>query len=369
MFPLIKKLSKKARSLPETPVHTGERKVENIKVNIFRYNGKNLEEELINIPGKNSEQAINQILNSKLLRSLNKKNYVHWINVKGLHDVELIKKIGDKFEIHNLSIEDILNTAARPKIEEFDDYLFIVLQSLRMEHENTDLFSEQVSILVKNNCVLSFQEGGEKIFTEIKERIRSNRGRIRRKGADYLAYAIMDKIVDRYFMVFEEIAEQMESIEDELLEKTSQETLQRIHALKNTSLQLRKAVWPLREIFRSLTSAEDMIIIKELTVPFFRDVQDHVIQIMDIIESIKEMLTSMHDMYLSSISNRMNEIMKVLTIIATIFMPLTFLAGIYGMNFKYMPELEYKDGYFIVLGIMVLIGILMVFLFKKKKWL
>lgn len=365
MLPLIKILRKKVNTSPGMPVHTGEKKVEEITVSIFKYNDKTLDEEIFTITEKDSEQSIKKLLNLPLIKD--KKSHVLWINIKGLHNIELINEICNYYEIHNLTVEDILNTALRPKVEDFEKYIFIAMQSLSVD-ESACMTSELVSIILKSNCVLTFQEGGEKLFTDIRNRIRSGKGRIRKRGTDYLAYAVIDAVIDRYFIVFEKIAEQMETIETELLENATHETLKKIQDLKNCSLHLRKSVWPVREMMRYLIS-EDIQMIKEINIPFFRDVNDHVIQIIDIIESIKEMLTGMHDMYLSSISNKMNEIMKVLTIIATIFIPLTFLAGIYGMNFKYMPELEWKWAYFGILGIMILIGGIMIAFFKKKKWL
>lgn len=367
MLHLIKPLRKKVHTSPGMPVHTGDKKVEEIAVTIFRYNEKTLDEEIITIGGKNREQSLNDVLNSPLLKTGRKKSHVLWINIKGLHDAELVNEICNKFEIHNLTIEDILNTALRPKIEDFEKYIFIAMQSLSIDG-HACITSEQVSIILKSGCVLSFQEGGEKLFSNIRDRIRSGKGRIRKRGADYLAYTITDAITDRYFILFDNMSEQMEEIEQELLENPDHETLRKIQELKNCSLHLRKSIWPVREMFRYLIS-EDIQLIKEINIPFYRDVNDHVIQIIDIIESIKEMLTGMHDMYLSSISNRMNEIMKVLTIIATIFIPLTFLAGIYGMNFKFMPELGLRWGYFVILGIMIIVAAVMVFFFRKKKWL
>ncbi|MBN2038898.1 MAG: magnesium/cobalt transporter CorA [Spirochaetes bacterium] len=361
--PLIKKVNPS----PGMPVHTGEKKVEEIKVSIIRYDNKTLNEKIITITEKNRKQSIDNIYNSSLVKNKRKKSQVLWINIKGLHDAEFINEIGSRFEIHNLTIEDILNTAHRPKVEDFDKYLFIAMKSLSLG-KSGGIASEQLSIVLKSDIILSFQEGGEKLFTALRNRIDNVKGRIRKRGGDYLSYAIIDTIIDRYFFIFNKIAEQMEDIEKELLENPSHETLKKIQELKNYSLIMRKSIWPVRDMMRYLIY-EDLPIIKEINIPFFRDVNDHVVHIIDIIESVKEMLTGMHDMYLSSISNKMNEIMKVLTIIATIFIPLTFVAGIYGMNFKFMPELEWKWGYFASLGFMLILAGIMLIFFKRKKWL
>jgi magnesium transporter len=364
----IKNLTQKARAVPGTPIHTGEKKVDEVIISIYRYNEEKIDKQTVNIAEKNRHELLNIFLNSELIKNADSNSSVLWINIKGLHDTELIKDICGKFDIHNLTVEDILNTAARPKVENFDDYLMIIMHSLHMHPGDTELTSEQVSIIIKSNFVLSFQEGGISMFAEIRDRLKQEKNRIRKRGNDYLAYALMDKLVDGYFILFEVISARMEQIDEELSRNPDHNTLKKIQSLKNISLHLRKSIWPLREMFRFFLSGESAII-NESSIPFFRDINDHVIQIMDIIESIKEMLTGMHDIYLSIISNRLNEVMKVLTIIATIFIPLTFFAGIYGMNFKYMPGLEWKFGFYCLNGIMLIIAIIMLLFFKKKKWL
>ena len=296
------------------------------------------------------------------------KPTVTWINIDGLQEVGIIEKIGAHFGIHPLVLEDILHTGQRPKAEDLGDYLFVVLRMLYYDEREDVMISEQVSLLLGPNYVISFQERGGDVFNPIRERIRNSKGHIRKGGADYLAYALLDAIVDHYFVILEKLGEKIESLEEELVTNPTPETLQTIHTLKRELIFLRKSVWPLREVISGL-EREASPLITEPTGIYLRDVYDHTIQVIDTIETYRDMVSGMLDIYLSSVSNRMNEVMKVLTIIATIFIPLTFIAGIYGMNFKYMPELEWHWGYFLVLLVMTIIIAFMVFHFKRKKWL
>ena len=265
-------------------------------------------------------------------------------------------------------MEDILNTDQRPKVEDYKDYLYIVLKMLH-NVKGTEIVTEQISLILHPNFVISFQEGIEgDVFSPVRERLRGAKGRIRGMGADYLAYTLIDAIVDNYFAILEGIGERIEDLEEELVSHPKKETLHRIHELKREMIFLRKAVWPLREVISTLQRG-DSPLIKNTTAIYLRDVYDHTIQVIDAIETSRDMLSGMLDIYLSSISNRMNEIMKFLTIIGTIFIPLTFIVGIYGMNFAFMPELKWRYGYFAVMAFMFAIGIIMLFYFKKKKWL
>jgi len=277
-------------------------------------------------------------------------------------------KLGDCFSLHPLVLEDILNTDQRPKIEDHGEYIYIVLKMLHKVNR-AEFAAEQISIILGKNFVISFQEGikGD-AFDLIRERIRSGKGRIRGFGTDYLVYSLIDAIVDNYFVILEEIGERIENIEDELVKNPQAQTLHRIHGFKREMIYLRKAVWPLREVISALERKESPLV-KDTTSIYLRDVYDHTIQVIDTIESYREMLSGMLDIYLSSISNRMNEIMKFLTVIGTIFIPLTFIVGIYGMNFEFIPELKWRYGYFIVISGMSAIAVLMLFYFKKKKWL
>lgn len=351
---LMKKRSRKAGLPPGTLIHVGERKTEEVKITIMDYDDTQLQEK----EAKTFDECF----------PYKGRPTVTWINVDGIHQVETLEKLGECFEVHPLTLEDVLNTDQRPKMEDFGDYMYIVLKMFSYNDRNNEILIEQISFILGSNFVLSFQENVGDVFDPIRERIRNGKGRIRKMGADYLLYSLLDAIVDNYFIILEKIGEQIEFIEERLITNPASETLNIIHKLKRDMLFLRKSVWPLREVISGMERGE-FSLIKGTTKIYVRDIYDHNIQIIDTIETLREMLSGMLDIYLTSISNRLNAVMKVLTIIATIFMPLTFLAGIYGMNFKYMPELEWKWGYFLILFVMFGIGISMLFYFKKKKWL
>jgi len=286
----------------------------------------------------------------------------------GIHQLDNIEKIGEHFKIHPLVLEDIMNTGQRPKMEDFNDYLFIVLKMLSYDEEENETKTEQVSLILSSKFVISFQESEGDVFDPVRERIRSDRGRIRKMGVDYLAYSLIDAIVDNYFMVLEKIGEKIEDIEDELVKNPTPEVLHTIHRLKRELIFLRKSVWPLREVISRLERWESPLIDKSIDI-YLRDVYDHTIQVIDALETFRDMLSGMLDIYLSSLSNRMNEVMKVLTIIATIFIPLTLISSIYGMNFKYMPELDWFWGYPLVYTVMLAVSAVMLIYFRRKKWL
>jgi magnesium transporter len=279
-----------------------------------------------------------------------------------------MEKLGECYGFHPLVLEDILNTDQRPKMEDYGDYLYIVLRMLSYNDKSTQIETEQVSLILGPNFLFSFQENQGDVFDPVRERIRTGKGRIRKMGADYLAYALLDLIVDNYFMIMEKLGETIEFLEEKLVAQPVPETLQTIHQLKRELIFLRKAVWPLREVIGGLQRGE-LTLIKEATRVYLRDVYDHTIQVIDTIETFRDMISGMLDIYLSSVSNRLNSVMKVLTIIATIFMPLTFLAGIYGMNFKYFPELEWRWSYPVFWLVSLLISVSMLLYFKKKNWL
>ncbi len=351
---LIKKRSKKAGLPPGTLVHIGERKAEEIKITILDYDETQFQERF----SKTFDECF-------IFRD---KSTVRWINVDGIHHVETLEKLGDCFGIHPLTLEDILNTDQRPKIEDFGDYLYIVLNMFSHNDKSSEILKEQISLILGPNFVLSFQEKEGDVFNPIRERIRSGKGRIRKMRADYLVYALLDSIVDSYFIILEKLGEEIEFLEEKLVAQPIPETLNIIHKLKREMLFFRKSVWPLREVISVLERGESQLI-KGSTKIFLRDIYDHNIQMIDTIETLREMLSGMLDIYLTGISNRLNAVMKVLTIIATIFMPLTFIAGVYGMNFKFMPELEWRCGYPLILLTMFAIGISMLVYFKRKKWL
>jgi magnesium transporter len=283
--------------------------------------------------------------------------------------VEVLEELNTCFRLHPLVLEDILNTDQRPKMEDYGDYLYIVLKTLFMAGNLGDeVESEQVSLILGRNFVLSFQEKENPLFEPIRERLRSGKGRLRKMGPDYLVHAVLDAIIDHYFVVLEKLGEKIEFLEEEVVIQPTPSTLQAAHQLKREMIFLRKAVWPLREVIDSLERGESYLI-KESTVIYLRDIYDHTIQVIDNIETFRDMLSGMMDIYLSSISNRMNEIMKVLTLIATIFIPLTFIVGSYGMNFKYMPELSWPWGYPLVMALMLVVAIFMLIYFRRKKWI
>jgi len=352
---LLKKRSKKIGLPPGTLVHIGERRTLEPKITIIDYDEANSQESEVKIV----EECF-------LFRD---KPTVTWINVDSVHQIEIIEKLGNCFGFHPLVLEDILNTDQRPKMEIYGDYIYIVLKMIYGGDIHHPIETEQVSLILGSNFVVSFQEGKEgDVFNPVRERIRSGKGLIRKMGPDYLAYSLLDTIVDHYFLILEKLGEKVELLEEELVTHPTTKTLQEIQKFKNEMTFVRRAVWPLREVVSGLGRKESPLI-KETTEIYLRDVYDHTIQVMDTIEVYREMLSGMLDIYLSSVSNRLNSVMKVLTIIATIFMPLTFIAGIYGMNFKYMPELEWRWSYPAVWLIVVLIGVSMLIYFKKKKWL
>lgn len=354
MQPYVKSRSQKAGLPPGALVHVGERFREQTKIVIIDYDeGHFLEKEV---------HTVEECLPFK------DKQSTTWINISGIHDVDILEELGCAFGLHHLILEDILNTDQRPKMEDCGDYIYIVLKMIiNKKNIGTDA-SEQISIVLGRNFVISFNENESDALKSVRDRIEGGKGKIRKMGPDYLAHAIIDTIIDNYFLALEKTGERIEDIEAELLKNPTYATLHAIQRLKKEMILLRKSVWPLRETISGLERIESPLI-QETTGMYFKDIYDHTIQVIDTIETFREMLSGMLDIYLSSVSNKMNQIMKVLTIIATIFMPLTFLAGIYGMNFEYMPELKWRYGYFIILIIMLSIGLAMVIYFRKKKWI
>jgi len=351
---LIKKRSRKAGLPPGTLIHIGEKKTEELKITVIDYEETHFEEREV----KRVEECF----------VFKDKPTVTWMNVDGLHQVEILEKLGECYGLHPLVLEDILNTDQRPKMEDYGEYIYIVLKALDYNDRSSEIETEQISLILGSNFVFSFQERKGDTFDPIRERIKTGKGRIRKMGADYLAYALLDSIIDNYFIILEKLGEKIELLEEKLVTQPAPETLRTIHHLKREMIFLRKAVWPLREVINGLERGESSLI-KESTRVYLRDVYDHTIQTIDTIETYRDMVSGMLDIYLSSVSNRLNSVMKVLTIIATIFMPLTFLAGVYGMNFKYMPELGWRLGYPLIWLIMIGIGVLMLIFFRKKKWL
>jgi magnesium transporter len=339
---------------PGELIHIGEKKTEKVKITVIDYSPDKFQEKEV----KKAEDCF----------PFKRKPTVTWINIDGLHQIDVIEKLGECFEIHPLVQEDILNTDQRPKIEDFEKYIFIVLKMLYTDEKTHEIHSEQVSLILGSNFVISFQESIGDVFDTIRERIRNSKGRIRKMGADYLAYGLIDAIVDNYFSILEKIGEKIEGIENEIVADPTPEKLQIIHNLKREMIYLRKSVWPLREVISGLQRGESRLV-KKPTQIYLRDLYDHTIQVMDTIETFRDMTSGMLDIYMSSVSNKMNEVMKVLTIFAAIFIPLTFIAGVYGMNFQFMPELDWKWGYFAALFGMLAVGVSLLFYFRRKKWL
>ncbi|MDZ7655762.1 MAG: magnesium/cobalt transporter CorA [Sulfurimicrobium sp.] len=351
---MLKKRSKKAGMPPGTLMHIGEQRTEVMKAVVLDYDEHNCDETVL--------ASYDQCL------ALRGKPTVTWVDIEGVHDIQALEKIGRCFGLHPLVMEDILNTDQRPKIEDYGDYLYIVLRMLTNGSETGEVGSEQVSLILGENFVLSIQEGAKgDVFEPVRNRIRGSKGQIRKLGADYLAYSLIDAVVDNYFIILETIGERVELLEETLISDPGPETLHLIHNLKRELIYLRKSVWPLREVVSGM-QRRDSVLIREGTGYYLRDVYDHTIQVIDTVETFRDMLSGMLDIYLSSISNRTNAVMKVLTVIATIFIPLTWIVGIYGMNFKYMPELEWRYGYLGSWIIMILLALGMVIYFKKKKW-
>ncbi|OGD24781.1 MAG: magnesium and cobalt transport protein CorA [Candidatus Aminicenantes bacterium RBG_13_63_10] len=351
---MFKKRKKEIGLAPGTLVHVGQKLVEKTKITVMDYSAKRYIEKEV----KSFEECFRYRDTSSIT----------WINIDGVHEADIVRKVGDHFKIHPLIQEDIMNTTQRAKVEDFGHFVYLVVRMARPERKNGEEMFEQISLVLGKNFVISFQEDVGDTLDPVRDRIRKGKGRLRQQGADYLTYALLDSIVDSYFLTLERQGEEIEALEEDLLTKPDQQIVHRIHRLKREMIFMRKAVWPLREVISGLERME-VGLIKPSTTIYLKDVYDHTIQVIDTVETYRDMLSGMLDIYLSSVSNRMNEVMKVLTIISTIFIPLTFLAGIYGMNFKFMPETEWRWGYFFVLGIMLVAAGLMVRVFRRKKWL
>ena len=292
---------------------------------------------------------------------------VTWISFRRLPAPDDLRKLGEIFGLHPLSVEDILNTGQRPKLEDLIDYVYAAVKTFHFEEKSSKIVTSQVSLVITKQVVLSFEERDGEVFESIREKLRKYKGRIRKMGTDYLAYRLLDAVVDSYFGILEKIEDKLEFLEERVLANPTPDVLKAIHSLRIETTTLVRSVWPLREVVGALTK-EEFPMIKKANVTYFRDIYDHTIQIIETLETNREMISDMLDIYVSNVSNRMNEIMKVLTIIATIFMPMTFLAGVYGMNFKYFPELEWRWAYTGFWVIVVVIGVLMMAYFRRKKW-
>ncbi len=351
---LVSRVRKAPGSTPGSLVHTGQRKVDNVRIRLIDYDADRIVEETVGSIQECFEHT--------------EKDSVSWVNVDGLHDVDVLEQVASRFNIHRLALEDVLSTSQRTKTEAYEDHFLVILKMLSFDEATESVVAEQVSLIVGPGYLFSFQESHGDVFENVRERLRKTKGRIRSRGTDYLAYALMDAIVDSYFRILESIGDRIEEIEESVLDEPSIDVMHRIHHLKREVLILRRAVWPLRESLGQLYRGE-MPQVKEETQVFFRDVYDHAVQVIDTVETLREVLSGTMDLYMSGVSNRMNEVMKVLTIIATIFIPLSFFAGLYGMNFEYMPELGVRWAYPALLAFMFTVGVGMLWQFRRKGWL
>ena len=339
---------------PGTPVYVGEQRTDRVQVDVMLYGADHFE--------------AHDNVDMETLKRLSDAPGIVWVNVVGVHDVDLLRQIGDIFEIHPLTIEDIANTDQRPKFEDYPSYLFCVLNMIQYDSQEEELALEHLSILIGHEYIVSFQEAPGDVFDGVRQMLRQNKGKLRTSGSDMCMYALMDAIVDGYFVALEKIGDGIEQCDDNLFENVEKIDLAQVHGFKREILDFRKSVWPLREEVAMLEKTSSALMAPETRV-YLRDVYDHVIQVIDMIDSYINILGSIHDTYLSLSSNRMNEIMKVLTTIATIFNPLTFIVGVYGMNFDNMPELHWAYGYAGVWCIMIVIAIGLIVIFKKSRWL
>ncbi len=353
MVQIFGKRAVKSGLPPGTLVHIGQKRSDRVKITVTEYS-----------EGQYQSREIKEI---KECLPLKDEPVTTWIDINGIHNLETIEYIGRQFNLHPLILEDIVNSEQRPKVEDLGKNLFVVLKSLSYDLEKK-LDIEQISFIIGSKYIITFQENSEDIFQPVKTRIKNSTERIRAMGADYLAYSLLDAIVDNYFVILEEIGTKLDSLEEELVANPTRETLHSIHQLKREMLLIRKSIWPSREVINSLQRGE-LPFFGEIAAMHLKDVYDHTIQVIDIIETLRDMLSEIMDIYLSSISNKINDVMKVLTIITTLFIPLSFIASVYGMNFKYMPELGWRFGYPAVLFTMLFLGILMLVFFRKKKWI
>lgn len=350
----IYRSKKKLGQVPGSIVYTGERSKKKLFIDAFDYSKEFC-----------TEKELYSVEESFVYKDTNS---ITWINLNGLNHVSQIEALGKHYELHPLVLEDIVNIAQRPKIDEYDNYLFVVLKMLYYDDQQ-NIISEQVSFILGENYVLSFQEAEGDVFDAVRDRLRQAKGRIRNMKADYLLYTLIDAIVDHYFSLIEILGDKIEDFETEIFSGNANDDVsQSIQNLKREILRVRRAIFPLREVINRIEKNESELIQKS-TLTYYRDIYDHLIQVSENIDIYREMIWSLMDMYMTTISNKMNEVMKVLTIMASIFIPLTFIAGIYGMNFDYIPELSYKYSYFILWGVMIILFVGMLIYFKRKKWL
>jgi magnesium transporter len=349
-----RKGSRRPGMSPGSLIYIGEERLDSARISVIRYS-----------PEAVSEHDPVTVSEAAALRS---GPSVTWINVDGVHDTAVMEELGRAFALHPLLLEDVVHTDQRPKLDSYDDHLFLVLKMIRASDSEHETRVEQLSLVLGGGYVMSFQEASGDVFDPVRQRIRNSRVRIRSLGADYLLYALIDAVVDHYFLVLDRMAERSERLEADVFAGTTAKTLEEIQRVKHDLIFLRRSVWPLREALSSLLR-EGSSMVDAKTLVFFRDVYDHTIHVLDTVEGLRDTTSGLLDIYLSAASNRLNEVMKVLTIIATIFIPLTFIAGVYGMNFEHMPELQWWWAYPVVLGGMTLVALVMLAFFRRRGWL
>lgn len=337
---------------PGTPMYTGESLHFTTEWSCYLYNDEHIE----------------KLTDYKSLDLTLHEDKVAWLDVRGVHELPLIESIGHKFNIHPLALEDVLDVDQRPKLDEYGENIFITLLALKFEHETNELTKEQVTIYFGKNFLISFQEDADDFLAPIRERLLQKRGRVRQRSSDYLAYSIIDFVVDHYYDALDQIEKKLSHIDEQLHKDGEAISKESLHDLKIKVIRIRKSIYPMREVINKFIRTENSFIHKETDV-YLRDLADHSVQIADMSETYQDMLNSLHDLYQAEMSNRMNSVMKTLTIISTIFIPLTFIVGIYGMNFRHFPELEYKYGYPVVMVIMVVVALGFLIYFRRKKWL
>lgn len=348
----VYRLSKKIGVAPGAMIHVGEKKVDQVAITVLEYGPEHLD--------------VRQVTDIDQALPLKAAPIVTWMNVVGLHEVEVLEKIGHQYQIHPLILEDALNTGKIPKIEIFDDKVFVLLKIMVPGH-NKLMEIDQLSLIVGANFVITFQERHGDFFAPIRSRFANVNGHLRKWGPDYLTYAIMDVVVDNYFLILEKMSDSIEALEEKVIGAPDHSLVKSIQLLRRDMILMRKFTWPLREVINSLIRDETALV-QQRTLPYLRDIYDHVIEVMDTLEMYRDLVSNILEVYLSSLSNKLNEVMKVLTIIATFFIPLTFIVGIYGMNFEFMPELKWHYGYFFTWLIILAVSTIMLIYFKKKKW-
>ncbi len=354
MKKLHRSRAKKIGLPPGALVHLGEIKTEQVELALLRYNA-----------GQVFEKSAGALAELDLRRN---EQEVLWVNLYGLHDPAILAELGRTFNLHPLVLEDILNTDQRPKVDSYEDYIYFVARFFSYDKRSMSMSSEQVSLILGRNFVLTFQERRTGSFEPVRERLRADKGTARKGGADYLAYSLLDIIVDRYFIVLEQVGDDCETLEERLLHKPSREILQRIHRLKREAMELRRAIWPMREVVNALIR-NDGGFFQPATIPYLRDVYDHTVHLIESLESVRDLLAGMLDIYLSSISNRVNMELRALTVVAMLFMPATLIASIFGMNFKVMPLLGEANGFWLAVGMMAAIAVIMAAIFWRRQWI